>query len=77
MSNNKTRPDDFAFACVDGNSHLQEGLTKREYFAALAIQGIYANQNYNATQEFHFTNAAQDAVKQADALIKALNNEQQ
>jgi hypothetical protein len=33
-----------AFACVDSQKqYLQEGLTKREYFAGLAMQGILAN----------------------------------
>jgi hypothetical protein len=30
-----------AFACVDSQKqYLQEGLTKREYFAGLAMQGL-------------------------------------
>lgn len=29
-----------AFACVSETTHLQEGLTKREYFAGLAMQGL-------------------------------------
>ena len=86
MSNNKTNPNDAINSIVEtstdpyGGSRMEcitAGLTKREYFAVLALQGTCANQNYNATQELHFTNAAQDAVKQADALIKTLNNEQQ
>jgi hypothetical protein len=36
-----------AFACVGydalGGGYQQDGLTKREYFAALAMQGILAN----------------------------------
>lgn len=73
MSNNKTRPDDFAFACVDGNSHLQEGLTKREYFAAMAMQGFCANTNYR----WHSREVSEMSVQVADELIKVLNNEQQ
>lgn len=32
--------DKGAFACVNSESYLQKGLTKREYFAALAMQGL-------------------------------------
>lgn len=34
-----------AFACVS-NDYQQDGLTKREYFAAMAMQGIVSNQDY-------------------------------
>ena len=74
MSNNKTNPDDFAFACVDGNSHLQEGLTKREYFAAMAMQGILSS---DINTNLSIGTVTEYAVRQADSLIKALNNEQQ
>ena len=74
MNNNKTNPDDFAFACVDGNSHLQEGLTKREYFAAMAMQGILSS---DINTNLSIGTVTEYAVRQADSLIKALNNEQQ
>ncbi|MCA6565596.1 MAG: hypothetical protein IM559_15690 [Pseudanabaena sp. M151S2SP2A07QC] len=44
-------------------------LTKREYFAAMAMQGIQ-DQEY-----IPLTEVARMAVKQADALIEALNAE--
>ena len=44
------------------------GLTKREYFAAAAAQGIGANGGYTT-----FKDMAKDAVSLADALIEALN----
>lgn len=47
--------------------HENEPLTKREYFAAMAMQGLLATGNYD-----HF-NDVTDAVRYADALIKALN----
>ena len=47
------------------------GLTKREHFAALAMQGMLSNPSYIAG----FTEAGRDSVKQADALIAALNEE--
>ena len=71
MSNNKTNQNDPAFSCTDGEKFYDTGLTKREYFAAMALQGICANPNHIPT------NAAQGAVQQADELIKALNYEQQ
>jgi hypothetical protein len=48
---------------------LQEKLTKREYFAALAMQGLLTNTNL----KYHFERIANDSVDISDALIKALN----
>lgn len=44
------------------------GLTKREYIAALALQGILAHSYNDVTYEA----AARDAVVHADELLKAL-----
>ena len=56
------------------------GLTKREYFAAMALQGLLAaeteNYNFGATETGTRT-AASEAVAHADALIAALNGEGQ
>ena len=46
----------------------QVGLTKREYFAAMAMQGILADHTRSLGKDI-----AIDAVKMADHLIKALN----
>jgi glycerol kinase len=48
------------------------GLTKREYFAAMAMQGILSNEDnsYETAED-----KAETAVKSADALIEALNKE--
>lgn len=43
------------------------GLTKREYFAALAMQGLLAKETMD------LRNAAQFAVQAADFLIEELN----
>jgi hypothetical protein len=43
------------------------GLTKREYFAGLAMQGYCSDPNVS-----NFDNTARDAVKQADALLEEL-----
>ena len=52
---------------TDGTSSLVVGLTKREYFAAMAMQGILSQHDsrpsYTATL----------AVEYADALINELN----
>ena len=57
--------DDFAIEWTDG-------LTKREYFAALALQGLLANPN-NGTPELQVPRA----IKAADALIAALDDSTQ
>ena len=82
MSNNKTNPNDFAFACVDDNSHLQEGLTKFEYFAGLAMQGLLTRLPKRENNEtdlgiLESKRIADEVVIMANELIKALNNEQQ
>lgn len=75
--NPPTKPNQTAFP-----DNGRTGLTKREYFAALAMQGMLANP---VTIE-SFTEAydqgtglvdilAAEAVAQADALIDALNAE--
>ncbi|WP_285011238.1 hypothetical protein [Pedobacter faecalis] len=47
------------------------GLTKREIFAAMAMQGILSDQTY--LQPNQSEDIAERAVTLADALIKALN----
>lgn len=44
------------------------GLTKREYFAAMAMQGMLSQQYWASTE-----NLASCATQAADALINALN----
>ena len=46
------------------------GLTKREYFAAMAMQGILAQGKYNHS----ITQLAVDSVMMANTLVIALNN---
>ncbi|MFD2961605.1 MULTISPECIES: hypothetical protein [Olivibacter] len=52
------------------------GMSKREYFASMALQGLVSNDSCKAdiviSKEMADT-YAQDAVTLADALIKALN----
>lgn len=49
------------------------GLTKRELFAAMAMQGILANPEI--TKEHKYLNIEQSAIKFADGLINELNKE--
>ena len=58
-----TNPNDAAFSY---------GLTKREYFAAMALQGLLAQPSY---LDFHLK--AEKAVRLADALIEELNKKEQ
>jgi hypothetical protein len=73
MENNKTHGDSPAFSKAAfytdeyGIDAPQEGLTKREYFAAIALQGLLANDSALITSKVI------DAVKAADALIEELN----
>ena len=66
----------FSVALRDnGNARHPEamGLTKREYFAALAMQGICMNiQNWSRNRD----EAAEAAVKMADALLKEIEKQQ-
>lgn len=84
----KTNPNESAFPEVQNepqfNTHTY-GLTKREYFAGLAMQGLSSipldeNKILPMLKEAEITLAqacAIDAVEYADALIEALNQEQE
>jgi hypothetical protein len=87
----KTNPNDPAspveVSNVDGNiignqtsqfSYFATGLTKREYFAGLAMQGIIGNSKviYAMTSAAK-TETARFAVELADALIEELNKSEQ
>jgi hypothetical protein len=69
---NYTYPNDAAFSTL-----YNKGLTKREYFAALAMQGMLAN-SYGDGYNMPLSRASSDEIAvmsafQADSLIKALN----
>jgi len=71
--------DKAAFACVDPE-YLQEGLTKREYFAAKAMQAMISNPNIKRPAEGEnlqsdLDNFSRIAVEYSDSLIIALANE--
>ena len=76
----KTNGNDTAYVVaeaqnLDGSWTLaSEGLTKKEYFAAMAMQGII----YSDSSTDYLTGLwAKNAVKCADALITALNESEQ
>jgi hypothetical protein len=62
-----TNPNDQAFPTKDKS----DGLTKREHFAALAMQGICTIPNQRDWREI-----AEASAARADALIAALNQKQ-
>jgi len=55
--------------------NCKEGLTIRDYFAAKAMQGICVNAGRNGHKFHEADELANEAVKVADALIRALENE--
>lgn len=66
-----SNPDSAAFPSLDSQGYLLEsGLTKRELFAALVLQGLLANPN---RMEFPQDPYAVQAVYFADRLIEQLN----
>lgn len=66
-----TDGNDMAYPASDKYNLIAElGLTKREYFAAMAMQSFAKlNENFDA--------CAFNSVKYADALINELNKEKQ
>ena len=70
--NQKTLPNDYVNSMVlnDATNEYYGGLTKREYFAAMTMQGIVSNsKNHLIT----FDDITGQSVKLADLLIKELN----
>ena len=51
---------------------FSEGLTKREYFAAMAMQALISNGQYSGGLLVH-PKIGDIAIEAADALINALN----
>lgn len=74
---NKNQPafPNFLQEGLSANSHVDAGLTKREYFAAMAMQGLLANTggvSGNAMQTYHEATAI-ESIRLADALLHQLN----
>lgn len=66
----RVHPDQPAFPVVGVVDREAGGLTKREHFAALAMQAIASRDD-----DLYATDIAQLAVMHADRLIAALNEE--
>lgn len=65
-----TDPNAQAFPLdVEGNATYDGGLTKREWFAGMALQGLASDT------EIRIEDAADLAVEYADLTIRALNKE--
>ena len=67
MENNQTKANESINIVEYNNNYISTGLTKREYFAAMAMQGLLANDSGLITSK------ARDAVQAAEALIEILN----
>jgi hypothetical protein len=58
---------------ADGfRSNPQTGLTKREYFAGLAMQGLMTSQNQEGEWRHDIKSCAEISVQIADALLAEL-----
>ena len=66
---NANMPAMAQYGKFDDNS---KGLTKREYFAAMAMQGILACGPHDCNER----GIAHDAIRQADALLAELESTQ-
>ena len=67
-------PDQTVFPSGDSQTW---GLTKREYFAAIAMVVLWAGKHWDFELEhFDMADAMQDAVAMADTLIKELSGDE-
>jgi hypothetical protein len=73
----KTNPNDICHQNIsqDMKGNFHHGLTKREYLAALAMQGILASGKLIVVSVNDLQWAAKSAVIAADNLIQSLNEE--
>lgn len=68
MENKETKPNNSACPIIAEDYIIDGGLTKREYFAAMALQGMLAK--YGSDYQ---VNNAKEAVFWADALVDELS----
>ena len=66
----ETKKNESAFPIIAEDYIIDGGLTKREYFAAMALQGIIANKD---GLDIKIERIVESAVDTADALIEELN----
>ncbi len=57
-------------------SGLTVGLTKREYFAAMAMQGMLSNNHLNGGNGFSGDEISNLSAQAADSLLKALESKE-
>jgi hypothetical protein len=80
MENSKQTAFGYGFTTADGSSHVEEkGLTKREYFAGLAMQGLLTRVPNRHNREtdlgiLECKRIAEEAVIMADKLLVELSN---
>jgi hypothetical protein len=66
----ETKKNKSAFPIIAEEYIIDGGLTKREYFAAMALQGIIANKD---GLDIKIERIVESAVDTADALIEELS----
>lgn len=82
MENSKQTAFGYGFTTADGSSHVEEkGLTKREYFAGLAMQGLLSNpewmKEYKGEKYLMQSDiVAEVAIKTADTILAKLSIEE-
>jgi hypothetical protein len=70
----KKKPNEPIHTIEYNNNYISNGLTKREYFAVMALQGIIANKD---GLDIEIKRIVESAVDTADALIEELNKTKQ
>jgi len=60
------------FVEPDHPGSIYPGLTKREHFAAMAMQGILSNPRWEGKDDYLAYQVASSAVRYADALLAEL-----
>ena len=70
MENKITRANDLAYPVRKVDTINYTGLTKREYFASMAMKGIITNKD---GLDIKIERIVESAVDMADALIEELN----
>ena len=66
----ETKPNEPIITVEYNNNYISTGLNKREYFAAMAMQGIISNKD---GLDIKIERIVESAVDTADALIEELN----
>jgi hypothetical protein len=72
MSIDSKTPQAFPYSGEGDEMNYSKGMTLRDYFAAKAMEGIYASNTEHDHEDAHIFDAvAEAAYKQADAMLKA------